>query len=133
MLNVCILMGRLTRDPEVRISQGEKATMIARFTLAVPSRNDTTIFVDCNAFGKTAEFIVKYFRKGLRVVVRGSLDLGKYETNDNNGNPKTVWYTRVCVDAVDFADGKQNDSTPVDTTGEGFMVIPDNDEELPFK
>lgn len=133
MLNVVILMGRLTKDVETRVSQGENAKTIARFTLAVPSGNDTTIFVDCNAFGKTADFVEKYFRKGLRVVVRGKLDIGSYEAVDSNGNKRTIYYTRVIVDAVDFADGKQTDAPPKDTTGEGFMVVPDNDEELPFK
>ena len=133
MLNVVILMGRLTKDVEKRFSQGDNTKTIARFTLAVPSGNDTTIFVDCNAFGKTADFVEKFFRKGLRVVVRGKLDLGSYEAVDSNGNKRTIYYTRVIVDAVDFADGKQTETTPKDTTGEGFMVVPDNEEELPFK
>ena len=107
-MNKVILMGRLTRDPEVRYSQGEQATAIARYTLAVDRRfkrdgDQTADFIGCVAFGKLGEFAEKYLRKGTKVVVTGRIQTGSYRPS------------------------------PSSAAGDGFMNIPDGiDEELPF-
>ena len=87
-MNKVILMGRLTRDPEVRYSQGDQATAVARYTLAVDRRfrrdNDqqTADFIGCVAFGKLGEFAEKYLRKGTKVVVTGRIQTGSYTNKD---------------------------------------------------
>lgn len=150
-MNKVILMGRLTRDPEVRYSQGENATAVARYTLAVDrrfSRNNangdqqTADFIQCVAFGRTGEFAEKYFRKGLKVVVTGRIQTGSYTNRDG----QKVYTTDVVVEDQEFAESKnasqQNSNgggyipaerpSPMDA-GDGFMNIPDGiDEELPF-
>ena len=145
-MNKVILMGRLTRDPEVRYSQGESSMAIARFTLAVDRRfrreEATADFISCVAFGKTAEFLEKYFRQGMKAVVCGSIRTGSYTNKDG----QKVYTTDVNVDEVEFAESKnssggytesgfQNMSRPQPSAaiGDGFMNIPDGiDEELPF-
>ena len=122
-------MGRLTRDPEVRYSQGENSTAIARYTLAVDRRfrrnNDgeqTADFIGCVAFGRSAEFAEKYFRQGLKVIVTGRIQTGSY----TNKEGQKVYTTDVVVEDPAPA-------TPVSDAGDGFMNIPDGiDEELPF-
>jgi len=150
-MNKVILMGRLTRDPEVRYSQGENATAVARYTLAVDrrfSRNNangdqqTADFIQCVAFGRSGEFAEKYFRKGLKVVVTGRIQTGSYTNRDG----QKVYTTDVVVEDQEFAESKnasqQNNNgggyvpaerpSPMDS-GDGFMNIPDGiDEELPF-
>ena len=86
-MNKVILMGRLTRDPEVRYSQGANATAVARYSLAVDRRfkrdgEPTADFINCVAFGRTAEFAEKYFRQGLKVVVTGRIQTGSYTNKD---------------------------------------------------
>ena len=138
-MNKVILMGRLTRDPEVRYSQGENATAVARYTLAVDRRfrrnNDgeqSADFIGCVAFGKSAEFAEKYFRQGIKVVVTGRIQTGSYTNKDG----QKVYTTDVVVEDQEFAESKasqQNggDSAPV--SSDGFTSIPDGiDEELPF-
>ena len=135
-------MGRLTRDPEVRYSQGENSTAIARYTLAVDRRfrrnNDveqSADFIGCVAFGKSAEFAEKYFRQGLKVIVTGRIQTGSY----TNKEGQKVYTTDVVVEDQEFAESKatsqqnqQNNSTPA-TDSDGFMNIPDGiDEEMPF-
>ena len=135
-------MGRLTRDPEVRYSQGENSTAIARYTLAVDRRfrrnNDgeqSADFIGCVAFGRSAEFAEKYFRQGLKVVVTGRIQTGSYTNKDG----QKVYTTDVVVEDQEFAESKatsqqnqQNNSTPA-TDSDGFMNIPDGiDEEMPF-
>ena len=140
-------MGRLTRDPEVRYSQGENSTAIARYTLAVDRRfrrnNDgeqTADFIGCVAFGRSAEFAEKYFRQGLKVIVTGRIQTGSY----TNKEGQKVYTTDVVVEDQEFAESKnasgdgtehrQRDSNqrPV-VDSNGFMNIPDGiDEELPF-
>ena len=135
-------MGRLTRDPEVRYSQGENSTAIARYTLAVDRRfrrnNDgeqSADFIGCVAFGKSAEFAEKYFRQGIKVVVTGRIQTGSYTNKDG----QKVYTTDVVVEDQEFAESKamsqqnqQNNSTQV-TDSDGFMNIPDGiDEEMPF-
>lgn len=136
-MNKVILMGRPTKNPEVRYSQGEKSTAIARYTLAVDRRfkrdgDQTADFINCIAFGKSAEFAEKYFHKGTKVVVTGRIQTGSYTNKDG----QKVYTTDVVVEDQEFAESKatsqQNNSTPA-TDSDGFMNIPDGiDEEMPF-
>ena len=134
-INSVNLTGRLTRDPDVRYTDG--GTSIARFTLAVDRRfkqdgGPTADFPSCVAFGRTAEFIERYFRQGMRVLVSGRIQTGSYTDRDG----KKVYTTQVIVDEQEFADGKDSGAAqpqrPVDS--DGFMNIPDGveDEGLPF-
>ena len=151
-MNRVILMGRLTRDPEVRYSQGERSMAIARYTLAVDRRgrrgqdgNDQTAdFINCVAFDRAGEFAEKYFRQGMRVLVSGRLQTGSYVNKDG----QRVYTTEVILDDQEFADSKGSASdmsgygqsapaqrpTPTSAIGDGFMNIPDGveDEGLPF-
>lgn len=139
-MNKVILMGRLTRDPDIRYSQGESATCVARFTLAVDRRfkkqgdEQTADFINCVCFGKTAEFAEKYLIQGTKVVGCGRIQTGSY--TDQEG--KKVYTTDVVLEEVEFAESKktqqenQNGSNP-QTTPDGFMNIPEGiDDELPF-
>lgn len=145
-MNKVILMGRLTRDPEVRYSQGENATAIARYTLAVDRRfsrnNDdqTADFINCVAFGRSGEFAEKYLHKGTKIAITGRIQTGSYTNKDG----VRVYTTDVVVEDQEFAESKnasqgggyapvgRTDSAPM-SAGEGFMNIPDGiDEELPF-
>ena len=108
-MNKVILMGRLTRDPEVRYSQGgENSLAIARYTLAVDRRfkrngdDQTADFIGCVAFGRNAEFAEKYFRQGLKVVVTGRIQTGSYTNKDG----QKVYTTDVVVEEQDFAESK---------------------------
>ena len=136
-------MGRLTRDPEVRYSQGESATAVARFTLAVDRRlrrdDASTDFIGCVAFGRNAEFIEKYFRQGTKALITGRIQTGSYTNRDG----QKVYTTDVVVEDQEFAESKnsqgesgfQSTSRPMPSAaaGDGFMNIPDGiDEELPF-
>ena len=146
-MNKVILMGRLTRDPEVRYSQGENALAIARYTLAVDRRfnrnnsdEQTADFINCVAFGRAGEFAEKYLRKGTKVVVTGRIQTGSYTNKDG----QKVYTTDVVVEECEFAEsknaaGENSGFTPSDrpspssAAGDGFMNIPDGiDEELPF-
>lgn len=147
-MNKVILMGRLTRDPEVRYSQGENAMAIARYTLAVDRRfnrnNDdqTADFIGCVAFGRAGEFAEKYLHKGTKIAVTGRIQTGSYTNKDG----VKVYTTDVVVEDQEFAESK-NSSAAADggfvparrpapapaAAGDGFMNIPDGiDEELPF-
>ncbi len=146
-MNKVILMGRLTRDPEVRYSQGENATAVARYTLAVDRRfsrnNDeqTADFINCVAFGRSGEFAEKYLHKGTKIAVTGRIQTGSYTNKDG----VRVYTTEVVVEDHEFAESKNasqggGDYAPAGRTesapmaaGDGFMNIPDGiDEELPF-
>ena len=146
-MNKVILMGRLTRDPEVRYSQGEQATAVARYTLAVDRRfrrdNDqqTADFINCVAFGRSGEFAEKYFHKGIKIVVTGRIQTGSY----TNQEGQKVYTTDVVVEDQEFAASKAASEQssggfqpagrpePSAAAGDGFMNIPDGiDEELPF-
>ena len=149
-MNKVILMGRLTRDPEVRYSQGDNPMAIARYTLAVDRRfkrdgEATADFISCVAFGRAAEFAERYFRQGIRIVVSGRIQTGSYTNRDGN----KVYTTDVVVEEQEFAESKAvSDShvgqvasmgapaptpTPSMASADGFMNIPDGiDEELPF-
>ena len=135
-------MGRLARDPDIRYSQGEKATVVARFTLAVDRKfkqdgQPTADFIGCLVFGKRAEFIEKYCRKGTKLVVEGSWQTGSYTNKDGN-----KVYTNEClIESCEFAEskstagnGNSNAEQPSNFAGnDGFMNIPDGiEEELPF-
>nr|DAT23688.1 MAG TPA: Single strand binding protein [Caudoviricetes sp.] len=136
-MNKVILMGRLTRDPEVRYSQNDSSMAIARFSLAVDRRykkqgDETTAdFFNCTAFGKQGEFVEKYLKKGTKVVVTGRIQNDNYTNKDG----QKVYSVQIMVEEIEFAESKaagqsqQNDSMP----GDGFMNIPDGVEsELPF-
>jgi single-strand DNA-binding protein len=139
-MNKVILMGRLTRDPEVRYSGGDNATAVARYSLAVDRRfkrdnEPSADFINCVGFGKTAEFAEKYFRKGMRICVVGRIQTGSYTNRDG----QKVYTTDVVVEEQEFAESKgasENNGAdrPQPTTdSNGFMNIPDGiDEELPF-
>ena len=139
-MNKVILMGRLTRDPEVRYSQGEKAVAIARYTLAVARTfkrdgEPDVDFINCVAFGRSAEFAEKYFRQGIRIIVSGRIQTGSYTNRDG----VKIYTTDIIIDEQEFAESKSssmNNSEPIrdrSYSGDGFMNIPDGlDEELPF-
>lgn len=146
-MNKVILMGRLTRDPEVRYSQGEGSLAIARYTIAVDRRfkrdgdQQTADFISCVSFGKTAEFAEKYYRQGTKVLVTGRIQTGSYTNKDG----QKVYTTEVVVEEQEFAESKAATSEsggfqqaaarpePSQAIGDGFMNIPDGiDEELPF-
>jgi single-strand DNA-binding protein len=149
-MNKVILMGRLTKDPEVRYSQGENSLAIARYTLAVDRRQarnsgdeQTADFINCVAFGRAGEFAEKYFRKGTKIAVSGRIQTGSYTNKDG----VRVYTTEVVVEDQEFAESKNssagseggfsggNFNRPAPSgAGDGFMNIPDGiDEELPFK
>ena len=154
-MNKVILIGRLTRDPDVRYSSGDNAMAIARFTLAVDRRQrrdasasdqQTADFIGCVAFGRQGEFVEKYFRKGMKAVVEGRIQTGSYTNKDG----QKVYTTDIVAENIEFAEsknsgggapagdsfvpmsnGNQGQSQP--EVGDGFMNIPDGiDEELPF-
>lgn len=143
-MNKVILMGRLTRDPEVRYSQGANPLAIARYTLAVDRRfrkegEPTADFISCIAFGKQAEHAEKYYKQGLRVTICGHIQTGSYTNKDG----QKVYTTDVVIEEQEFAESKAASSKPQENEagpsnfgpagGDGFMNIPDGiDEELPF-
>lgn len=147
-MNKVVLMGRLTRDPEIRYSQGEGTSAVARYTLAVDRRfkrqgdEQTADFISCVSFGKTAEFIERYLHQGTRIVGCGRIQTGSY----TNKEGVKVYTTDVVMEEVEFAESKgasaENHSaggfqaaapSPSQAVGDGFMNIPDGiDEELPF-
>ena len=143
-MNKVILMGRLTRDPEVRYSQGENSTAIARYSLAVDHRfkregdEQTADFINCVAFGKAAEFAEKYLHKGTKIAVVGRIQTGSYTNKDG----VKVYTTDVIVEEQEFAESKNasggstdngNGSQAAANPGDDFMNVPDGiDEELPF-
>lgn len=145
-MNKVILMGRLTRDPEVRYSQSDPSTAIARYTMAVDRRftrnenGQNADFISCVAFGKSGEFAEKYFHRGLKVVVTGHIQTGSY----TNREGQKVYTTDIVVEDQEFTESKsaqQTGGVPQQKNGQpdniadegGFMDIPDSlDEDLPF-
>lgn len=135
MNNVC-LVGRLTRDPDVRCAQSGIA--VTRFNIAIDRRfkkdgEQTTDFINCISFGKTAEFIEKYFSKGQRIGLTGRIQTGSYTSKEG----QRVYTTDVIAENVEFVESKrqdeQNDKPVESNIGDGFISIPDGiDEELPF-
>lgn len=138
-MNKVILMGRLTRDPEVRYTQGDNAMAIARYSLAVDRRfkrdgEPDADFINCVAFGKAGEFAEKYLKKGTKIAVVGRIQTGSYTNKDG----QKVYTTDVVVEEQEFAESKNsgssdnNQSAPANKNTD-FMNIPDGiDEELPF-
>lgn len=156
-MNKVILMGRLTRDPEVRYSQGDSPLAIARYTLAVDRRQarnnngdeQTADFINCVAFGRTGEFAERYLHKGTKIAVTGRIQTGSYTNKDG----VRVYTTEVVVEEHEFAESRNasagnegfsggyngggyaggNNAPAPSGAGDGFMNIPDGiDEELPF-
>lgn len=156
-MNKVILMGRLTRDPDIRSANGETVTTVARFTLAVDRRfgrkegEQNADFIGCVAFGRTAEFAERYLRQGIKVAVTGRIQTGSYTNRDG----QKVYTTDVVLDDIEFAESKAASDvnrsnmgmgggyqpapapapmpSPMGAAGDGFMNIPDGiDEELPF-
>lgn len=146
-MNKVIMIGRLTRDPEVRYSQGEKPMAIASYSLAVDRMykrdgEPSADFINCKAFGKQGEFAEKYLRKGMKIAVTGHIQTGSYTNRDGN----KVYTTDVVVEQHEFCEsraGSDNNSgySPVQqpqpspapvSSANDFMTIPDNMEELPF-
>ena len=147
-MNKVVLVGRLTRDPEVRYSQGDSATAVARYTLAVDRKfkrdNEASAdFIPCVVFGRSAEFAEKYFRQGMRVSISGRIQTGSY----SNKEGVKVYTTEVIIEDQEFAESRAESEanrgafhqaaapapSPSVDAGDGFMNIPDGiDEELPF-
>ena len=144
-MNTVILMGRLTRDPEVRYTSGERSMAVARYTLAGDRRGrnnsgdqQTADFINIVAFDKAGEFAERYFRQGMRVLVSGRIQTGNY----TNREGQKVYTTEIVVNSQEFADskgagsgsGSGSSATPSAPMGDGFMNIPDGveDEGLPF-
>ena len=152
-MNKVILMGRLTKDPEVRYSQGENSMAVARYTLAVDRRQvrnngneQTADFINCVAFGRAGEFAERYFRKGTKIAITGRIQTGSYTNKDG----VRVYTTDIVVEEQEFAESKNASSgneggyqsggynggynrPAPGGAGDGFMNIPDGiDEELPF-
>ena len=138
-MNKVILMGRLTRDPEVRYSQGENSMAIARYTIAVDRRvrrdgdQQTADFINCVAFGRSGEFAEKYFHKGIKIAVTGRIQTGSYTNKDG----QKVYTTDVIVEEQEFAESKSKSEESTakqnNVDADGFMNLSDGiDEELPF-
>ncbi len=143
-MNKVVLMGRLTRDPEMRVSQGDNALNIAKFSLAVDRRfqrngEKETDFFNCTAFGKQADFVDRYLKQGTKILLVGRIQ------NDNytNKEGQKVYSVQIIAEEIEFAESKNAGSTgggapagrpdPGAAAGDGFMNIPDGiDEELPF-
>ena len=139
-MNKVIEIGRLTKDPEVRYSNGANgSTAVARYTLAVDRKfkqegQPSADFINCVAFGKLGEFAEKYLRQGIKIAVTGRIQTGSYTNKDG----QKVYTTDVVVEEQEFCENKssqqsQNNERP-QSSSDGFMSIPDNleDEGLPF-
>lgn len=135
-------IGRLVRDPDIKQTTGDKPTTVAKFTLAVDRRfkkdgEPEADFINCVAFGKTAEFIQKYFTKGMKVAVEGRIQTGSYTNKEGN----KVYTTDIAVENVEFCeskkDGGQSTSQPASNNeipdSNDFINIGELPEELPFK
>lgn len=134
-MNTVHLCGRLVRDPEVRYSQGEKPTAIAKYTIAVDRKyqgegNQTADFIQVVSFGKNGEFVEKYLHKGMKILVTGHIQTGSY--TDKNGEKKYTF--DVIAEEHEFVEKKvQNEEPKPQTDADGFMNVPEGIEEsLPF-
>lgn len=142
-MNKVILMGRLTRDPEIRYSQGANQTAIANFSIAVDRRfkregEPNADFFSCTCFGKQAEFVERYLHKGTKIVLSGRIQNNNYTNKDG----QMVYNVRIMVDEIEFAESKAASDggnggnagqAPNFAANDGFMNIPDGiDEKLPF-
>ena len=134
-MNKTLLIGRTTKDPDIRYTQSEQPMTIARFNLAVDRRfkkegEQSADFISCVAFGKTAEFIEKYVFKGTKIAVEGRIQTGSYTNNDGN----KVYTTDVVVEQVEFAGSKTDSKSATKENNDDFMNVADglDDEGLPF-
>ena len=134
-MNKTLLIGRATKDPDIRYAQGDQPMTIARFNLAVDRRfkkdgEQSADFISCVAFGKTAEFIEKYVFKGTKIAVEGRIQTGSYTNNDGN----KVYTTDVVVEQVEFAGSKTDSKSAAKESNDDFMNVADglDDEGLPF-
>ena len=146
-MNKVILMGRLTKDPEVRYSNGASQTTISRFSVAVDRKfkqdgQPNADFLNCTCFGKQAEFVEKYLHKGTKVILSGRVQNNNYTNKDG----QVVYSVCIMVDEIEFAESKNaaggneggysgggNHAPAASGAGDGFMNIPDGiDEEFPF-
>ena len=140
-MNKVILIGRLTRDPEVRYTQGQESSCVARYTLAVDRKfnreQQSADFINCVAFGKNGEFAERYLRQGVKIAVTGRIQTGSYINKDG----QKVYTTDIVVEEHEFCEskgsgqqtGQQAQAPKMPTDSDGFMNIPDGiDEELPF-
>ena len=137
-MNKVIIIGRFTRDPEIKYSTGENATATARFSLAVNRRfknkegNYDADFINCVAFGKTAEFIEKYFTKGMAIGITGRIQTGSY----TNKEGQKVYTTDVVVEETEFVESKNkgaSDNVPnnnANSNGDFEETV--SDDEMPF-
>lgn len=138
-MNKVHLLGRLTRDPEIRYTQDNEQMAIARYTLAVDRRfkrdgEQTADFISCVAFGKAAEFAEKYLKKGTKIATTGRIQTGSY----TNREGQKVYTTDVIIEEQEFAESKaaaaDGSSQPEESDARGFMSIPDGiEDDLPFK
>ncbi len=144
-MNKVILIGRLAADPETRYSQGENATVVSRYRLAVNRKykkdgDQSADFIGCVAFGRQAEFAEKYLRKGIKIAATGRIQTGSYTNKDG----QKVYTTDVVVEEQEFCESKATSAgnglnitdsySPINDIGDGFVNIPDDidDDELPF-
>lgn len=131
-MNKAILMGRLTKDPEVRYTNGGKT--IGSFSIAVDRRfksegQPEADFFTCVTFGKQAEFVEKYLKKGTKILLSGQIQNNNYEKDGVKH-----YNTQIVVDEIEFAESKRSQSEEPSSKDEGFMAIPDDaGDELPFK
>lgn len=138
-MNKVILMGRLTRDPEIRYPQNPEAAAVGRFSLAVDRRfkkdgGPDADFFNCVCFGRQAEFVEKYLKKGIKMLITGRVENNNYTDRDGH----KVYAVQIMVEEMEFAESKaagqkHNEQTGAPEVGDGFMTIPDGiEEELPF-
>ena len=134
-MNKTVLMGRLTRDPEIRYSTGENPIAIARYTLAVDRKRQvegqpSADFIPCKALGKLGEVAEKYYKKGTKIAVSGRLETGSYTNKDG----QKIYTMELMIEEQEFAESKSSGSSaPTEANTDGFMNVPDGiDEELPF-
>lgn len=132
-MNLVAFMGRLTRDPEIKVG-GANNTTIARFSIAVDRRykregEPEADFFDCVAFGKTAEVVEKYFKKGSRILVQGEIRNNNYTNKDG----QKVYGMQVLTQAIYFPESKKNNASPDAPAEEGFTAAIDEMDGLPFQ
>lgn len=138
-MNRCVLIGRLTKDPDIRWTQGQEQMCIARYTLAIdrPVKDKVTDFISCITFGKNAEFADKYLHKGMKIAVEGRIQTGSYTNKDG----QKVYTTDVVVERHEFCEsantaqnGQSAQPEAQPDRNEGFMHIPESadDSGLPF-
>lgn len=134
-MNKVILIGRLTRDPDIRYSQNEKASCVARFTLAVDRRfkhdsdEAAADFISCVSFSKTAEFVESYLKQGIKIACCGRIQTGSYTNKDGI----KIYTTDVVAEEIEFAESKKSSQNNETANKDGFVNIPDDiGEDLPF-